>query len=326
MDLRQLKYFIAVAEARHIGRAAERLHLSQPPLTRQIQELEQELGVQLFRRTPRGMDLTPAGEEMLIHAQNIHSLVAHATARTQRVSRGDVGRLDIGIYGSAIFGVVPRVISAFRAKHPAVELVLHHAQTPSQLPALRQGRVQLVFERLLPEEGDIEVELVAREQIVLALSASHPLAAWKRVDVASLRDETVLVGSSPSLALSALQLCRANGFEPRFAPPASDIVTATLLAATGAGVSFVPDSMTNVHFPGIAYRPLSTRTEASMDVHCFYLRGADSPLLSAMLETVRAFRASLRLDAPPAAPRGKPARGQRKKSTNLLLAGSPDTR
>jgi DNA-binding transcriptional LysR family regulator len=325
MDLRQLKYFVAVAEARHIGRAAERLHLSQPPLTRQIQELESELDVQLFKRTARGMDLTPAGRELLTHARDIHTLVAQATARTQRVSRGEAGRLDIGIYGSAIFGVVPRVLSAFRATHPAVDLVLHHAQTPFQLPALRQGRVHLVFERLLPEEGDIEVELVAREEIVLALSASHPLAAQKRVDVAALRDETVLIGSSPSLALEALQLCRANGFEPRFAAPASDIVTATLLAATGAGVTFVPDSMTHVHFPGIAYRPLRTRVEASMDLHCFYLRGAGSPLLNAMLETVRGVRAELGLDASAAAPSGAQARRPRKKSANLLLAGSPDT-
>jgi hypothetical protein len=125
--------------------------------------------------------------------------------------------------------------------------------------------------------------------------------------------------------LSALQLCRANGFEPDFAPPASDIVTATLLAATGAGVTFVPESMTNVHFPGIAYRPMSSRIGASMDVHCFYLRGADSPLLNAMLETVRGFRAKLGLDAPHVAHRVRPARRQRKKSTNLLLAGSPET-
>jgi DNA-binding transcriptional LysR family regulator len=292
MDLRQLNYFVAVAETRHLGRAAERLHLSQPPLTRQIQQLEAELGVTLFKRTPRGMELTQAGEELLRDAQNIRSLVAQAAERAQRAGRGQAGRLDIGVYGSAIFGLVPQVLAAFRAKHPEVELVLHHAQTPAQLPALRHGRVHLVFERMLPEESDVEVELVAREPLLLGLSETHPLAAQERIDVAALREETMLIGTSPSIASMSLQLCRAHGFEPRFAPPVSDVVTATLLAAAGFGVTFVPGSMTNVRFPGVAYRPLHTRVEACMELHCFYLKGESSPLLAAMLETVRAFRGS----------------------------------
>jgi DNA-binding transcriptional LysR family regulator len=290
VDLRQLNYFIAVAETRHLGRAAERLHLSQPPLTRQIQQLEAELGVQLFRRTPRGMELTQAGEELLRDAQNIRGLVTQAAQRAQRAGRGQAGRLDIGVYGSAIFGLVPQVLSAFHAQHPDVELVLHPAQTPAQLPALRQGRVHLVFERMLPEESDIEVELVAREPLLLGLAEGHPLAAQERIDVAALRDETMLIGTSPSIAAMSLQLCRAHGFEPRLAPPASDVVTATLMAAAGLGVTFVPGSMTNVRFPGITYRPLHSRVEAFMELHCFYLRGEASPLLAAMLQTVRAFR------------------------------------
>jgi DNA-binding transcriptional LysR family regulator len=290
VDLRQLNYFIAVAETRHLGRAAERLHLSQPPLTRQIQQLEAELGVQLFRRTPRGMELTQAGEELLRDAQSIRSLVSQAAQRAQRAGRGQAGRLDIGVYGSAIFGLVPQVLSAFHAQHPDVELVLHHAQTPAQLPALRQGRVHLVFERMLPEESDIEVELVAREPLLLGLAEGHPLAAQERIDVAALRDETMLIGTSPSITAMSLQLCRAHGFEPRLAPPASDVVTATLMAAAGLGVTFVPGSMTNVRFPGITYRPLHSRVEAFMELHCFYLRGESSPLLAAMLQTVRAFR------------------------------------
>ena len=290
MDLRQLNYFVAVAETQHLGRAAEKLHLSQPPLTRQIQQLEAELGVQLFRRTPRGMEVTQAGMELLRDAQNIRSLVAQAAERAQRVGRGQAGRLDIGVYGSAIFGLVPQVLSAFHAVHPEVDLVLHHARTPEQLPALRQGRVLLVFERMLPEEIDIDVELVAREPLLLGLAESHPLVLHDRIDVTALRDETLLIGSAPSIAAMTLHLCRAHGFEPRFAPPASDIVTATLLAAAGSGVTFVPESMLNVRFPGIAYRPLQARVQAFMDLHCFYLRGEPSPLLAAMLATVRAFR------------------------------------
>jgi DNA-binding transcriptional LysR family regulator len=281
---------VAVAETRHLGRAAEKLHLSQPPLTRQIQQLEAELGVQLFKRTPRGMELTHAGEALLRDARSISSLVSQAAERAQSAGRGQAGRLDIGVYGSAIFGLVPQVLSEFHAEHPGVELVLHHAQTPGQIPALRQGRVLLVFERMLPEELDIEVEQVAREPLLLGLAERHPLTVYDRVDVAALRDETILIGSAPSIAAMSLQLCRMHGFEPRFGPPASDIVTATLLAAAGLGVTFVPGSMTNVHFPGITYRPMRASTEVFMDLQCFYLRGNDSPLLAAILATIRAFR------------------------------------
>ena len=301
MDLKQLAYFVAIAETGHLGRAAERLHLSQPPLTRQVQQLEAELGTQLFKRTPRGMELTQAGESLLRDARAIRSMVAQTAERVQRAGRGQVGRLDVGIYGSAIFGLVPQVLSAFRAAYPDVELVLHQAQTPAQLPALRQGRVMLVFERLLPDESDIEVELVAREPLLLALSERHPLAAEETIAVEALREETLLIGSSPSVAAATLTLCRAHGFEPRLSPPSSDVVTATLLAAAGPGVSLVPASMANVHFPGIVYRPLDTRVQAFMDLHCFYLRGEASPLLAAMLQTVRALRETRHASAQPPA-------------------------
>lgn len=293
MDLRQLTYFMAVADTSHLGRAAEKLHLSQPPLTRQIQQLEAELGVQLFKRTARGMSLTAAGEALARDARNIHSLVTQAAERAQRAGKGQVGRLDVGVYGSAVFGLVPKVLQAFVRSHPEVELVLHQAQTPAQLPALRQGRVQLVFERLLPEEDDIQVEPVAREAVLLGLSSCHALAEQAEVDVADLRDETLIVGTSPTITAMTLQLCRAHGFAPRLSTPSSDIVTATVLAATGVGVTLVPASMTQVNIPGIVYRPLRTRSPVHIELHCFYLRGNDSPLLAAMLQTVRQYRAHL---------------------------------
>lgn len=290
MDLRQLNYFVAVAETRHLGRAAEQLHLSQPPLSRQIQQLEEELGVQLFNRTPRGMELTQAGVALRRDARNIRSLVAQAAQRAQRAGRAQVGRLDVGVYGSATFGLVPRILAAFHARHPDVEVVLHRAQTPEQLAALRYGHVHIVFERMLPEGSDVEVELVAREPLRLALPVAHRLAARQQVDVAELRDETMLMGTSPSIAAMSLHLCRTHGFEPRFAPPVDNIVTAVLMAAAGMGITFVPESMSNVHFPGITYRPLLARVDVFMELHCFYLRSeASCPLISAMLETARQF-------------------------------------
>lgn len=287
MELRQLNYFIAVAEERHLGRAAARLCLSQPPLTRQIQALEEELGVKLFIRTARGMLLTQAGETLLKDARNVRGLLELAAERAHRAGLGEIGRLDVGVYGSSIFGVVPSVLAAFAAAHPEVQLALHHAQAVDQLGALRQGRVLVAFERWLPEEPDVEVELLAHEPLLLALPEHHQLAAQPHVEITALRDETLITGMAPTIAAASLALCRAQGFEPRFAPPASDIVMASLQASLGQGVALVPSSMANVHFPGITYRPLTPA--ATIEIYCYYLRNEDSPLLHAMLKTVRYF-------------------------------------
>lgn len=285
MDLRQLNYFIAVAQERHLGRAAERLHLSQPPLTRQIQALEEALGVQLFVRTARGMVLTQAGETLLKDALNVRNLVEVAAERTRRAGQGQVGRLDIGVYGSAIFGEVAQLISRFRALHPDVQLALNHATAVDQATALRQGRVLAVFERWLPDEPGVTRELLAQERILVAMNEQHALARMTRVSIPRLKEETLIVGMAPTMMAQAVTLCKEHGFEPRFAPPANDIIMSALLASTGAGVALVPHSMGNVHFPGITYRPLASA--AVMDVYCYYMAQEHSPLLAALLETVR---------------------------------------
>jgi DNA-binding transcriptional LysR family regulator len=295
MDVRQLNYFVAVAEERHLGHAAKRLSLSEPPLSRHIKTLELELGVQLFTRTPHGMTLTQGGEAFLRDARGIFSLLDQAAERARRAARGQTGRLDIGLYGTGVFGVVPQLLARFREEHPDVDLSFHYAQTPEQVTALRQGRVLIVFERLLPRnESDIEVELVAREPLMVAMNDSHPLAARKILDIKLLKGHKIILGSSPVAAATAVELCRSNGFEPQFAPAAGDLVMASLLACLNAGVALVPRSITHVGFPGITYRPLKRDSAAFMDLHCYYLRDETSPLLQAMLTTVRTFRQAQR--------------------------------
>jgi DNA-binding transcriptional LysR family regulator len=290
MDLRQLTYFVAVAEERHIGRAAERLCLSQPPLTRHIKALEGELGVELFTRTPRGMLLTQAGDALLRDARNIFGLVDRASQRAQMAGQGKVGHIDVGMYGSGSFGVIPMVLARFQRENPEVEIALHYAQTPAQIAALREGRVLIVFERLLPNEPDLEVELVARERLLVAVGERHPLAGRQAIPVSALQGETLRVGSSPVAAARVLEMCRANGFEPRFAPAAGDLIMATLLTTVAGGAALVPASLANVHFPGVTYLELEAGADWSMDIHCFHVRGEGSPLLAAMLRTVRSFR------------------------------------
>jgi LysR family transcriptional regulator, benzoate and cis,cis-muconate-responsive activator of ben and cat genes len=288
MDLRQLKNFIAVAEERNIGRAALRMHLSQPPLTRQIQALENDLGVQLFTRTPRGVDLTQAGEALLKDARSICALADQAAERAQLAGQGQIGRLDIGVFGTAMFDVLP----GFIQMHPQVKLVLHHESTPAQVNALRQGRVLLVFERMLPNESDIDIELVARERVLVALHQSHRLATKKTITMQDLRDEAMIMPSAPlsQLANVALDLCRASGFEPKLAQLAPDVVTGALMVSCGMGTMFVPESMRNLQLPHLVCRPLKAQANAFMDLHCYYLKTERSPLLEALLQCVRSFR------------------------------------
>ena len=294
MDIRQLKNFIAVAEERNIGRAAVRVHLSQPPLTRQIHALENDLGVLLFTRTPRGVDLTQAGEALLKDARSICGLADQAAERAQLAGTGQIGRLDIGVFGTAMFDVLPRLLSGFGQTHPQVKLVLHHDPTPAQVTALRQGRVLLVFERMLPNEPDIEIELVARERVLVALHQSHRLAAKKMIAMQDLRYEPMIMPSAPlsQLANVALDICRANGFEPKVTQLASDVVTGAMMVSCGMGTMIVPDSMRNLQLPNLVYRPLKGQANAFMDLHCYYLKTEQSPLLVALLETIRDFRQS----------------------------------
>ena len=289
---RKLAYFITVAETGHIGRAAERLHISQPPLTRQIQALEAELGVELFNRTARGVTLTQAGEQLYADARNIRLLADQAAERAQRAGRGQIGSLDVGLYGSASFDLVPRMLAAFGHDHPDVKVVLHYAQAPQQVEALRQGRVQVVFERLVPDDADIVTELVAREPVVLALPADHPLARERIVPVARLRNEPMIVQRPlySALATVADHICRAHGFEPRAVQDSGDVVTATIAAATNRAVCLVPASMRNVRIPGIVYRPIRSVVDPYMELHCFYLKQEPTPLLGAFLAAIRKHR------------------------------------
>jgi DNA-binding transcriptional LysR family regulator len=175
MDLRQLKYFVAVAEERNFGRAAARLHVSQPPITRQIKMLEDELGVLLFERTRWGVNLTPAGEELLASANQIDALVTYASDRARRAGRGAVGRLDVGAFGTGMISIVPTILHRYANRNPDVEVILLNVPQAAQLVALRQRRILITFDRYLPNDADLSVESVVQESLALALTESNTL-------------------------------------------------------------------------------------------------------------------------------------------------------
>ncbi|MDP5238762.1 LysR substrate-binding domain-containing protein [Uliginosibacterium sp. 31-16] len=291
MEIRQLKYFIAVAEERNISRAAARLHLSQPPLTRQIQALEEQMGVALFKRTPWGVELTDAGRTFLEHARHIASSMELASEQARRAGKGQIGRIDIGVFGSAMLSIVPQILNSFSASHPGVELALHSAAKGPQIEALHRGRIMIAFDRYLPETPELCVETVCAEAVYVALNTRHPLAAQEQVGVEQLRNE-LLIGEQDSSVFTATRaLFLHHGFEPHTLQKAADMISAAVMVAGGFGTALVPDSVRSLQLPNVVYRPLAGEVEARVLLHCAYRRDESSPLLAALLDTVRAFRA-----------------------------------
>lgn len=294
MDIRQLKYFIAVAEERHMGRAAERLHLSQPPLTRQIQSLERDLGVQLFIRTARGVEVTDAGETLLRDARAIRLLLTQAGERAQRAGKGEVGTLDVGVFGSSLLNVIPRLLARFGASRPDVTIALHNAHKRMQIEALRQRRILIAFDRFLSVDPDLTIETVTEEPLLVALNRQHPLASNAQISLDALRHEPLMLpaGIDSHIGSRLLQLCKVQGFEPQVVDGGGEVITTVALIASDArsGVSLVPGSMATLQMPNVVYRPLKTRGKATVELHCLYRTDERSPLLLSLLETVRAYR------------------------------------
>jgi DNA-binding transcriptional LysR family regulator len=290
MDIRRLKYFIVAAEERSISRAAERLHITQPPLSRHIQSLEENLGVALFNRTSWGVELTQAGQTLLAHARNIRSHVELATEQIRKVAAGQAGRMDIGVYGSAMLDIVPKILSVFSASHPEVNVVLQFAAKGPQIEALHQGRILIAFERYLPETAELKSELISREALWVALNQSHILSRQARVSLDDLRGEALVGEQDPCLYSACQPLFKRYDFEPRVVQKATDMISAVAMVAGGFGSALVPKSVLNLQLPNVVYRPLTADIECLIDLHCAYRKNERSPLLAAILQCVRNYR------------------------------------
>ena len=217
MDLRDMRYFLAVAEEGHMGRAANRLHLSQPPLTRHIQALEEKLGVPLFLRTPKGMALTEAGLTLLQEVPNLLELAQQAAERTRLAGQGWIGRLDVGLFGSGVLDVIPRILAQFHQARPDVKIVLHNLTKDAQLQALRERRITVGFNRLVPAAPDISTMTVLRESLMVALPAVHPLSVLPSLRIRDLANVPLILypnvpmrGLAQEVSEQAAMTVRAN--------------------------------------------------------------------------------------------------------------------
>lgn len=300
MDLRHLRYFVAVAKELSIGRAAIALNISQPPLTRQIQQLEESLGAQLFIRSVKGVELTEAGKTLYEEATNILSLVDLAAERTRRASQGLMGRLDVGIFGSGMYDIVPRVLRKFRAAFPEVNIVLHPMTKAEQVEALRRRRINVGFNRLIPKHPDIASRVTMWEPLMIVVPVGHPLATRKDVSIAELSGENFVVfprGARPNFSDFVASMCQRHGFAPHIAQEVGDAVTGVALVASGFGICMVPESVKYFMADGVVYLPMRESPPFMLDVSCLYRQDDQSKLLEQFLGILEEFRQEHGVDA-----------------------------
>lgn len=259
MNLRQLRYFVAVAEELHFRRAAERLHMSQPPLSLQIRLLEEELDCPLLRRTRRSVVLTPAGRAFLEDARSVLADVAVAAVRARRVHAGQTGVLRISFVGSALLALVPGMVQRFRAARPDVELQLRERSSEEQVQAIAGGEVDIGLLPLPIEAGALRVDVLVRERTVAALPVEHPLAQLKRVPLRRLAEEPLVLfprSQAPGLHDHLLTALSGSGASPTVVQHAPETQTIIGLVAAGIGVSLVQASVQRLALPGVSYRPV----------------------------------------------------------------------
>lgn len=259
MELRHLRYFVAVAEELHFGRAAVRLHVAQPSLSRQIQVLERELGASLFVRRNRRIELTTAGRVFLEGARQTLEAADIAARDTQRAARGEIGRLAIGFVGSAAYVVLPSLLRAFRMRYPDVALSLHAMTTQEQVTAFQNRSIQIGILRPPVGERMLALQTVAHESLVVALPESHPLAQSERVLLAALANEPLILyprADGPGVHDAIVSQCLQAGFTPRIVQEAAEMTTIAGLVAGGIGIALVLASTDHLHSWGVAYRPV----------------------------------------------------------------------
>ena len=293
MELRQIRYFVAVAEELHFGRAAQRVHVAQPALSKQMMNLERELGARLLDRRGRKVELTEAGRVFLERARVVLEGVAEAELAAARAGSGETGRLTIGFTGMALYGVAPRIVKAFGESHPGVDLALREMRTPTMVEALLGRRVDVGF--LHPPVGGatgeaLAVEGMVSEPLIAALPEGHELSGLPEVPLGRLAEERFIIvprDEGPELHESIMGTCRASGLSPTVANRnAPSQTTALGLVAAGVGVSLVWGCMRNLGRSGVVYRPLAGQTPR-LETALAWRRDDPSPVLARFLAVAR---------------------------------------
>ncbi|WP_273779071.1 MULTISPECIES: LysR family transcriptional regulator [unclassified Acinetobacter] len=259
MELRHLRYFVAVVEEQSFTKAAEKLFIAQPPLSRQIQNLENELGIQLFERGSRPLQTTPAGQFFYQHAVKLLSNAEEIKSMTKRV--GMVERVvTMGFVGSLLYGLLPRIVYLYRQQQPHLQIQLIEMSTKEQIQALKEGKIDVGFGRLRISDPAIRRVLLREERLMVAVHVSHPLSRYEKgVHLSDIVDENIFLypaNPKPNFSTQMRSIFSEYGLEPKNFKEVREIQLALGLVAAGEGISVVPESANTIRFPHLNYIPL----------------------------------------------------------------------
>jgi DNA-binding transcriptional LysR family regulator len=288
MELRHLRYFRMVATELHFGRAAEKLHIAQPPLSKQIQQLEIELGFELFARTKRSVALTPAGEVFLVEVERIFKNLDRAIDIGRKTSRGELGQISIGFVGSATYNILPVMLQKFRDRYPHVQIELHELTTDRQLIWLREGKIDLGLIRPPIIDSDVTVKVVFEEPLIVALPVNHQLATVDSIDLSLLATEPFILFPrqlAPGLYDPIITICQAAGFSPMVVQECIQIQTIISLVSANMGVSIVPKSTQDIQRQGVVYKPILDDAPVA-SIALIWRSNDDSSTVARLLEIV----------------------------------------
>ena len=263
MELRHLRYFRMVAAQLHFGRAAEKLHIAQPPLSKQIQDLEAELGFELFIRTKRSVVLTPAGTEFLIEVKRIFQQLDRAIDIGRKTSRGELGQISIGFVGSATYNILPVMLQQFRDRYPDVRIELHELTTDRQLTWLHEGRIDIGLVRPPISDRNLASQIIFQESFVVVLPISHHLAKLDQIQLSSLAAEPFILFPrelASGLYDPIIAICQAAGFSPHVVQECIQMQTIVSLVSANMGVSILPASIQEAQRQGVVYKPIHSHS------------------------------------------------------------------
>jgi DNA-binding transcriptional LysR family regulator len=269
IELRHLRYFLAVADTLHFGKAAQRLGIAQPPLSQQIRRLEELLGHRLFDRTTRGVKLTLAGQLLAERARSTLEKVQDDLEQVGRLGRGEEGTLNVGFSGSVMFTNLPAAIGSYRRGYPKVELRLRELHTSALIAALLDGTLDLAFLRDGDPTEGVEMSSVVKERYVAVLSERHPLARKQSLRISDLKDQPFVLFArrmGPLAFDRTIACCERGGLRPNIVQDAPQWPTLVSLVAAGLGVSLAPACVANVAVRGAVYREVQTSGRTHIDL------------------------------------------------------------
>ncbi len=291
MELRHLRYFIAVAEHGHFGRAAAALHTAQPSLSQQIRQLEDETGVVLFERTTRRVHLTPAGELFLAECRQLFANLAASVESARAIATGERGHLRVSFVSGAMgAGALSHLFHDFQASHPAVSLDARPMPALAQIEALREETIHIGFFSAGYRDDTLKQLFVWRERLVLALPQHHAFAARKRLRFADLQRQRLLMyshGSGSQLQNAIIAVLHEQRIDPEIVHEGADAETIVGLVAAGRGISLVPLSWSAFQFPGVTYRPIQPARWIEPGMALFWNPNDASPLIPQFVDSVR---------------------------------------